>query len=164
MDYGQTSSSTDKEAIFSFTPTGDGESPENTLVERDFGDIGNTAIFSPETPEAPETPETPETPEASPKTPEAPNQLGQVIPLEMPPITEPEPETPKSPSEHLADMSQITRENDKISFKTVKAVEKATADFNRGVISPADLDNFVSDATETYMKTFGGYAKWKGGE
>ena len=99
---------------------------------------------------------------------ESPNQPAQVIDLKMPPMTEPEPLNQdilaKTPAENLADMTQIAREDDKISPKTIEAVAKAESDCIRGATSLADLDNFVADATEAYMKTFGGYAKWKGGE
>ena len=87
--------------------------------------------------------------------------LGQVVNLEMPPGME-LPEAEPGADVKTPDFSEVARENDQIAPKTLKLVEKAKSDFDRGAISPAELYDFKSEATEAYMKTFGEQANWKG--
>lgn len=175
MDYGQpvTSPNQEQEPPFSFTPTGDGEKLENSFnfsPDRDPRNVGSSAIISSGQETLPsqqsgtaEYPPQQINPEAV-QTDYDQNQLGEVVNLEMPPgVIEPLSGVTQDTKEtETIDISQIAREKDHISPKTVRAMEKAEADFKRGALSPAELVGIKQAATEAYMDTFGERANWKG--
>ncbi|MBR2543120.1 hypothetical protein IKF03_00745 [Candidatus Saccharibacteria bacterium] len=165
MDYGQPTNTSNEMPFFT---AGVGDVPENLnpdaknslntgvySPERDIRNLGNVAIFPSEsTPNLAEQPTTKESlPQENPN--KDPDAIGQIVPFGMPPDHD------SFSSSTTPDLSQIARENDRISLKTIKAVEKATTDYKHDQISPAELANFKADATEAYMKTFE-HPNWKG--
>lgn len=110
--------------------------------------IGNTAMHSEKAIPQEESAREVSTPE-----------LGKIVNLEMPPI-----DKGSAPKDHskmaeasldagiLLNLESFREENDKISSKTLESTEQAVEDFEKGKISPADLDDARWKATKAYLK------------
>lgn len=117
----------------------------NASTDRDHRSIGSRAANSIETDHDREEVTSPE--------------LGRIVNLEMPPNSSEAKNKSHSEmaeaslnSDILLNLETFREENDRISSKTLENTERAVSEFEKGKISPADLDDARWEATKAYLK------------
>ena len=118
---------------------------DNTSTDRDHRNIGNRVASSLEANHSQEE--------------VASLRSGRIVNLEMPPNnSEAENKNPSKMAEAslnpdiLLNLETFHEENDRISPKTLENTERAVSEFEKGKISPADLDDARWEATKAYLK------------